>query len=94
VNHLDLRSGVLAVQNKADDKAYEVKFSPAQFKVDDIAIGSDVAVTAKFDGQDYVAQSLNLTAKIDSDQGADKQDKDDKKKDDKKKDKEIEEEPK
>jgi hypothetical protein len=99
VNHLDLRSGVLAVLNKADDKAYEVKFSPAQFKMDDIAIGSDVAVTAKFDGQDYVAQSLNVTssgqaAKIDSDEGADKQDKDDKKKDEKKKEDEKEDQPK
>jgi hypothetical protein len=108
VNHLDLRSGVLAVQNKADDKAYEVKFSPAQFKVDDLAIGSEVAVTAKFNGQDYVAQSLNVTstgqaAKIDSDEGADTKDagksdkdKDSKKKDEKKKDKEKEsdEEPK
>ncbi|HWK30454.1 MAG TPA: hypothetical protein VNR20_00070 [Terriglobales bacterium] len=94
VNHLDLRSGVLAVQNKADDKAYEVKFSPAQFKVDDLAIGSEVAVTAKFNGQDYVAQSLNVTstgqaAKVDSDEGAeakdaDKSDKKDKDKDSKK----------
>ena len=94
VNHLDLRSGVLAVQNKADDKAYEVKFSPAQFKVDDLAIGSEVAVRAKFNGQDYVAQSLNVTstgqvAKVDSDEGAeakdaDKSDKKDKDKDSKK----------
>jgi hypothetical protein len=110
VNHLDLRSGVLAVQNKADDKAYEVKFSPAQFKIDDLAIGSEVAVTAKFNGHDYEAQSLNVTstgqaAKVDSDEGAeakdadksDKKDKDSKKdakKKDKDKDKDSEEEPK
>jgi hypothetical protein len=102
VNHLDLRSGVLAVQNRADDKAYEVKFSPAQFKVDDLAIGSEVAVTARFDGQDYVAQSLNVTstgqaAKVDSDEGADTKNvdkKDSKKKDDKKKDDQKNEEPK
>jgi hypothetical protein len=105
VNHLDLRSGILAVQNRADDKAYEVKFSPAQFKVDDLAIGSDVAVTARFDGHDYVAQSLNVTsagqaARIDSDEGSDAKDadksdkKDSKKQDDKKKDNETEREPK
>jgi hypothetical protein len=105
VNHLDLRSGILAVQNRADDKAYEVKFSPAQFKVDDLAIGSDVAVTARFDGHDYVAQSLNVTsagqaARIDSDEGSDAKDadksdkKDSKKQDDKKKDNEKENEPK
>jgi hypothetical protein len=101
VNHLDLRSGVLAVQNKSDDKAYEVKFSPAQFKVDDLAIGSEVAVTARFDGNDYIAESLNVTsagqaAHVDSDEGAkdaDKKDKDTKKKDEKK-DKEKEKEPK
>lgn len=62
VNHVDLRSGRLAVQNKADDKAYEVKFDPAQFSLNDLVMGSEVAVTAKFDGQDYVAQSLNVTA--------------------------------
>ena len=107
VNHLDLRSGVLAVQNKADDKAYEVKFSPAQFKIDDLAIGSEVAVTAKFNGHDYEAQSLNVTstgqaAKVDSDEGAetkdadksDKNSKKDEKKKDKDKDKDSEEEPK
>lgn len=73
VNHLDLRSGTLAVQNKADDKAYEVKFNPSQFQVDDLAMGSEVAVTARFDGQNYVAQSLNVTstgqaARVDSDE--------------------------
>jgi hypothetical protein len=106
VNHLDLRSGFLAVQNKADDKAYEVKFSPAQFKVDDLSIGSEVAITAKFNGQDYEAQSLNVTstgqaAKVDSDEGADAKDADNsdkkdkhKKNDEKKKDKEQEDEPK
>ena len=105
VNHVDLRSGLLAIQNRADDRAYEVKFAPTQFKVDDLGIGSEVAVTARFDGQDYVAQSLNVTsagqaAKVDSDEGADAQDSDtsikkqDKKKDDKKKDNENETEPK
>lgn len=90
VNHLDLRSGTMAVQNKADDKAYEVKFSPSQFKVDDLGMGSEVAVTAKFDGQDYVAQSLNVTstteqpstAKVESDRSDDPDaDKDNAKKD-------------
>ena len=99
VNHLDLRSGVLAVQNRADDKAYEVKFSPAQFKLDDLTIGSEVSVTARFDGQEYVAQSLNVTstgpaAKVDSDEGVETKGVDDKKKDDKKKQNEKDEEPK
>ncbi len=77
--------------------------------MDDLAIGTEVAVTAKFNGQDYVAQSLNVTstgqaAKVDSDEGAeakdpdksDSKDKDSKKKDGKKKDKDkdSDEEPK
>jgi hypothetical protein len=62
VNHLDLHSGTMALQNKADDKAYEVKFSPSQFQIDDLKIGSEVAVTARFDGKEYVAQSVNVTS--------------------------------
>jgi hypothetical protein len=77
VNHIDLRNGRLAVQNRADDKAYEVKFDPAQFQLNDLIMGSEVAVTAKFNGQDYIAQSLNVTAgphsadtmKVESDEG-------------------------
>jgi hypothetical protein len=75
VNHLDLHNGTMAVQNKADDKAYEVKFAPGQFQVDDLKMGSEVAVTARFDGKQYVAQSLNITSsdesqdRVDSDQG-------------------------
>jgi hypothetical protein len=75
VNHLDLHNGTMAVQNKADDKAYEVKFAPGQFQVDDLKMGSEVAVTARFDGKEYIAQSLNVTSsgpspnRVDSDQG-------------------------
>jgi hypothetical protein len=80
VNHLDLRAGQLAVQNKADDKAYEVRFDPAQFGSDDLRIGSEVSVTARFDGQNYIAQSLNVAAapasadassKVESDEASD-----------------------
>jgi hypothetical protein len=92
VNHVDLRSGILAVQNKSDERAYEVRFDPAQFKADDLVRGSEVSVTAKFDGQDYVAQSLNVLSgphsvdsetKVDSDEGAaaDSQNSDDSKRD-------------
>jgi hypothetical protein len=104
VNHLDLRAGQLAVQNKADDKAYEVRFDPAQFGSDDLRIGSEVSVTARFDGQNYIAQSLNVTAapasadassKVESDEASDLDNATDKDKKDKKrenKDKQNEDE--
>jgi hypothetical protein len=97
VNHLDLRAGTLAVQNKADDKAYEVKFDPAQVAVDNLRIGSEVSITARFDGEHYIAQSLNVTAEpasanatsiVESDEDADtNRDKDKKDKNREKKDK-------
>ena len=89
VNHVDLRSGMLAIQNKTDDKAYEVKFDPSQFQTSQLMRGSEVSVTAKFDGQDYVAQALNVVAgpnaaqdqtTVDSDEGTEAPPKDQDKK--------------
>lgn len=76
VNHLDLHDGTIAVQNKADDKAYEVKFTPGQFQLDDLKMGSEVAVTARFDGKEYIAQSLNVTSSGPSPEKKDNKEKD------------------
>jgi hypothetical protein len=59
VTHLDLRSGVLALENRSDGKLYEVRFAPEQFN-EQVKMGSDVAVIARFDGRDYVAQRLTV----------------------------------
>jgi hypothetical protein len=52
---------VIALENKSDNKAYEVRFSPDQFH-ERIEIGSEVAIIARFDGYRYVARSLKLHA--------------------------------
>jgi len=62
LTHLDLRSGLLAVDNKSDSKVYDIKFSPTRIGVtDDLTPGAEVAVVAIFDGRDYVAQTLKVT---------------------------------
>jgi len=62
ITHLDLRSGILAVENRADSRLYEIRFRPgAQTVTDDLVIGAEVSVVATFTGRDYAAESLQIT---------------------------------
>jgi hypothetical protein len=62
LTHLDLRSGLLAVDNKSDNKVYDIRFSPARISVtDDLTPGAEVAVVAIFDGHNYTAQTVKVT---------------------------------
>lgn len=63
VTHLDLRKGVIAIQNVVDDKNYEVYFNPNQFRDvrDQLAVGTDVRIVAAFEGTRYTAQSIIVT---------------------------------
>jgi len=63
ITHLDLRRGVMAIQNVVDDRNYEVNFNPAQFPdvKDQLGVGTEVRVVAKFEGTRYSAQSINVT---------------------------------
>jgi hypothetical protein len=63
LTHLDLRSGVLALENASDGKLYEVKFKPTpQVVTDDLVIGAEVSIVALFSGRDYIAESLAVTS--------------------------------
>ena len=62
LTHIDLRSGLIAVDNKSDHKSYEIRFEPSQIPVtDDLKVGNEVAVNAVFNGRDYMANSLKVT---------------------------------
>lgn len=63
VTHLDLRKGVMAIQNVIDDKNYEVYFNPNQFRDvrNQLAVGTDVRIVAVFEGTRYTAQSIVVT---------------------------------
>ena len=62
LTHLDLRSGLLAVDNKSDGKVYDIKFVPSRIGVtDELTAGAEVAVVTTFDGHDYTAQTVKVT---------------------------------
>jgi Domain of unknown function (DUF5666) len=60
VRHLDVKTGVMAIENTTDNQTYELHFDP-NLVGDDITIGSDVEVSAEFQGQRYRAKSIKLT---------------------------------
>lgn len=61
VRHLDLRSGTLAVENQTDNKTYELQFQPGAVG-DNVMVGSDVTVSALFNGSGYQVKTLNVNA--------------------------------
>jgi hypothetical protein len=62
VTFLDLRRGLIAVQNSTDDKNYEIHFAPqAVTNRNELGVGRDVLVRATFEGSRYMAQSVNPT---------------------------------
>lgn len=62
VTHLDLRSGLLAIENQADGKVYDVHLDPSARIPDNLTIGSQVTVVATFQGKEYTAQSIQVNA--------------------------------
>ncbi len=62
LTHLDLRSGLLAVENKSDSKLYDIRFAPARIGVtEELTTGAEVAIVATFDGHYYTAQTVKVT---------------------------------
>ena len=60
VTHLDMRSGLIAVDNLTDHKIYDISFDPAQNKLrDDITVGSEVQIVATFTGKGYRAVQIS-----------------------------------
>ena len=62
VTHLDLHAGLLAIENQADGKIYEIHFDHNVRIPDDLIIGSQITAVATFDGTKYLAQSLQVNA--------------------------------
>jgi hypothetical protein len=62
VTHLDLRSGLLAIENQADGKTYEVHLDSSVQVPDNLAVGSQVTVVATFQGKAYTVQSIEVNA--------------------------------
>ncbi len=64
VTHLDLRTGVIAVDNMSDHQTYDISFDPKNKLQDDITIGSQVQVTATFTGRGYKAQTIAANPQV------------------------------
>jgi hypothetical protein len=76
LTHLDLRNGLLAVENKSDGKIYDIHFVPARIGVtDQLTPGAEVAVAATFDGHNYTAQTVKVTRVAQTEKPSDDQDK-------------------
>jgi hypothetical protein len=58
LTYLDLSRGRLALQNRTDGKNYEIGFDPAGTAHDALSVGSEVTVSAVFDGQAYRANHI------------------------------------
>ena len=62
VTHLDIRSGALSIENRADGKTYDVHFDPSTRVPDNLLVGSQVTVVATFEGDRYTTQSIEVNA--------------------------------
>jgi uncharacterized protein DUF5666 len=62
VTHLDVRSGLLAIENQADGKVYDIHFDSSTRIPDNLTVGSHVTAVAMFRGSDYVAQSIEVNS--------------------------------
>ncbi len=62
LTHVDLRDGVLALDNQVDGNNYELYFDPMVEKsASRLMAGTPVSVTANFDGKRYHATSIKVT---------------------------------
>lgn len=63
LTNVDLRDGILALDNDVDGNNYELYFDPLEEKnVTRLVAGSSVRVNASFDGKRYRAEAITVTA--------------------------------
>lgn len=61
VSSLDMSSGSLVVFDPRDNKSYQIHFDPARIPVSrNLRTGSQVSVTANFDGTQYMANQITI----------------------------------
>jgi hypothetical protein len=61
LTYIDLRSGLLALDDQVDGNNYELDFDPRSEKgVGRLVVGTPVSVTASFDGKRYRATSIKI----------------------------------
>lgn len=62
LTHVNLRDGILALDNQNDGNNYELYFDPLSEKsVSRLVTGTPVQITANFDGKRYRATSISIT---------------------------------
>jgi hypothetical protein len=63
VTHLDLRAGVMVVENLPDHKSFEINLTPTMaLRGNDFHEGSNVTVSIGFDGTRYVAKTVTANS--------------------------------
>ena len=62
VTHLDIRTGELDIENRADGKIYVIHFDPSMRVPENLLVGSTVTVVARFEGDAYTAQNIQVNA--------------------------------
>ncbi len=68
LTHVDLRDGLLALDDQADGNNYEVYFDPLKERnVRRLVVGVPVSVTASFDGKSYRVKSIKINEAAASD---------------------------
>jgi len=60
ITHLDLRSGQFAIENKTDNRTYDIAFDRQRSLPSDLMVGSEVTVAAQFDGRQYKANRIDV----------------------------------
>jgi hypothetical protein len=60
ITHLDMRSGVLSIANRTDNRAYDISFDTTLPVAENLQVGSDITVNAAFTGKGYRAQEITL----------------------------------
>lgn len=58
VTYLDVSRGVLAIHNQTDNKSYDVRFDPSIREARALRVGSQVKITAAFNGTGYSSRSI------------------------------------
>ena len=69
VTHLDLRSGLLALENRTDNKIYDLYFDSATVgRTSDLRVGAEISAVARFAGRNYIATDIEVVAPIGEEQ--------------------------